>query len=755
MKTNLLRDPGVLPYGYAAEPEREMPLMARVSIGLILVALAWVVTSCAGGGTPGPQFTVTPVEGPAPLTVTCDNQTPGRYPLGLFAVRWTWSFGDGTADSAERSPPHTYEQPGEYTIRLTASTPLGRRSTEQTVRVTAPEPGDDGGGEGGDGDGGTESLPQFSRRFNATVGTPGLPLDVTVVLEYQGSAVLTALGLVETLPDGWSFEGLVSGPADLVQYNGSDVEFAWITIPAFPAALTYRVRAPANLTGDQVFSGLLRYRFDAGELRFGPVVTVLPTAEGTGGSTPSYDVQLTRQFSTGGVYTAGEAVTVTLAVSYSGGYPLTSLGIRETLPAGWTLRTVGGECPPPVYRQEEQNAEFAWIDLPELPCSFTYQVWPPPDASGLAGFSGMALFRVLGGEQTTAPFVSILSPALPDITPDSRVTVPAVTGMTVEAAASALAAAGLVVGPVLQEHSGTVAAGLVSDQLPAAGVRLNPGTAVTLKVSLGVPPQPEDDYAAETVINLRRSLLLRYEPGGVADVAVTLERRGGRDIASLTLEEFFPEGWTYAEVVSGPPPAESPAPGASGRLSFSWPYPGDFPISLIYRVRAPLDGVDLPVITGGVQFETAGGATGSGAGPGSRLIRADGLETVAAAGFSTVMPECYTPGQPVSVALELTRAGGAALSALGAVLYLPSGWAWNGVTGGAAPPIVRAEGGVVEFAWITPPVLPMTFTVSVQPPADSAVSRGVLTCQAQIRTQIGGAVYGPMDSVVLPRLMAP
>jgi len=767
MKPDLFRDPGSVPYGYAPEPEPEIPLMAQGLIWLVLGALAWMVTSCGTGGAPDPKFTVTPAEGPAPLTVTCDNQTPERYLLGLFAVQWTWSFGDSTADSTERAPVHTYEQPGEYTVRLTASTSLGRRSAEQTVRVTVPEPGDNGGGEsgggegggdGGSGDGGGDGVadipPRFSRTFNVTTCAPALPVDVTILLEYQGSAAMTALGLVETLPEGWTFEGVVSGPVDLVRQNGSDVEFAWITIPAFPVSVTYRVRAPADLAGDQVFSGLLRYRFAAGELSVGPVVTTLPVTDGNSSVTPSADVQLTRNFSTEGVYTPGEPVTVTVTVAYTGLYPLSSLGIRETLPSGWVLGTVGGECPPPVYRQSEQNAEFAWIDLPVLPCSFTYQVWPPANASGLAGFSGIILFRTVGGEQTSVPFVSILAPASGTIPPDSRVAVPDVTGMTAEAAASVLAAAGLITGPVQWEHRDTIAAGVVSAQSPAAGVRVSPGTAVTLTISLGPPPQPETDYAAETVINLRRELLILYEPGGTADVAVTLEKRGGRDIALLTLQESLPEGWAFTEMVSGPTPAAPPASGTTGTLTFTWMNPGAFPLTCVYRVRAPQDGVETPVISGRLQFQTNGGTTGTGSGPESRLVRAGGLETVVAVSLSAVMPECYTPGQPVSVTLEISRAGGAALSALGAVLYLPTGWTWNGVTQGTAPPIIRSDGDQVEFAWITPPVLPASCTVSLQPPADTVVSRVVLSCQAQSRTTIGGAVYGPLDSLTLPRRVA-
>ncbi|HOK89702.1 MAG TPA: PKD domain-containing protein [Candidatus Hydrogenedentes bacterium] len=771
MNIHVLGSPGTVPYGYPPEPEREEFPMAMGWIGLILGTVTLLVTSCGTGGTPQPKFTVTPAEGVAPLTVTCENLSPERYPLGLFKVRWQWSFGDGSPDSAERQPVHTYEQPGEYTLRLTASTPLGSRSAEQVVRVTAPEPGDDGGdgggdgdgegdggGDGGGGDGGggeTDIPPRFSRTFNVTTCAPELPVEVTLLLEYRGTATMTALGLVETLPDGWSFEGLVSGTVDLVRQNGNDVEFAWITPPAFPVSLTYRVRAPADLSGNQVFSGILYYRFDAGGLSYGPVTTALASATGSDGPNPSPDALLTRVFSTGDIYTPGEPITVTLTMAYAGLFPLSSLGIRETLPDGWTLGEIAGNCPPPVFRQNGRDAEFAWIDLPSLPCSFTYQVWPPVNASGLAGFSGVMLFRAEGGEQTSIPFVGVLSPASPDGPPDTRVTVPAVTGMTAQAAAQALAAAGLNTGEVLWEHRDTVAAGVVSAQFPPAGALVVPGSAVTLTVSLGPPPQPENDYAAETLVNLRRDLLVQYEPGKTVDMAVTFEKRGGREVATLTFRETLPDGWTFAGVASGPPPSIAPEAGTGGALAFTWLAPETFPFTCVYRVNVPQDATGSPEIGGQIQFQTAGGTIGTTPAAATRLVRVDSLDTVVAAGLSEVVPEGYRPGQPVSVTLSVTRMGGSALSALGVTLYLPTGWTWNGVTAGTVPPIIRPDADKVEFAWITPPALPGTFTVSVQPPAGDTASRGMLSCQSQGRAAIGSAIYGPLDSLVVPRLVTP
>ncbi len=66
--------------------------------------------------------------------------------------------------------------------------------------------------------------------------------------------------------------------------------------------------------------------------------------------------------------------------------------------------------------------------------------------------------------------------------------VPDVVGMTQTAAGTALANAGLVTGAVTLQYSGTVAAGLVISQNPAAGGEVTPGAAVALAVSKGVAP---------------------------------------------------------------------------------------------------------------------------------------------------------------------------------------------------------------------------------------------------------------------------
>jgi PKD repeat protein len=58
------------------------------------------------------------------------------YPGGSVAA-WSWKWGDGTSDSAEAGPAHTYAAPGEYKVSLTVTDSYGLTSatTEQTVHV--------------------------------------------------------------------------------------------------------------------------------------------------------------------------------------------------------------------------------------------------------------------------------------------------------------------------------------------------------------------------------------------------------------------------------------------------------------------------------------------------------------------------------------------------------------------------------------------------------------------------------------------
>jgi hypothetical protein len=66
------------------------------------------------------NFTATPVLGIAPLTVNFSDSS--SVPDGKSIVSWAWDFeNDGTIDSYEQNPSHTYHDAGLYAVSLTVT----------------------------------------------------------------------------------------------------------------------------------------------------------------------------------------------------------------------------------------------------------------------------------------------------------------------------------------------------------------------------------------------------------------------------------------------------------------------------------------------------------------------------------------------------------------------------------------------------------------------------------------------------------
>jgi PKD repeat protein len=77
-------------------------------------------------GSPAPvaDFTGTPREGTAPLTVVFTDLSAGG------PSSWNWSFGDGnTTNSTVQNPVHTFLTPGNYTVSLTVANTLEGNTT--------------------------------------------------------------------------------------------------------------------------------------------------------------------------------------------------------------------------------------------------------------------------------------------------------------------------------------------------------------------------------------------------------------------------------------------------------------------------------------------------------------------------------------------------------------------------------------------------------------------------------------------------
>ena len=99
----------------------------------------------------------------------------------------------------------------------------------------------------------------------------GQAAEVTVTFTGAGPESISALGLVETLPPGWTFDGLLDAaePPAVVPVEGDsgELSFVWIWTPALPAHVTYRIRSDSGETGAPVLAGEVLYRTSGAEKR--------------------------------------------------------------------------------------------------------------------------------------------------------------------------------------------------------------------------------------------------------------------------------------------------------------------------------------------------------------------------------------------------------------------------------------------------------------------------------------------------------
>ncbi|MBI3118394.1 MAG: hypothetical protein HYZ00_06895, partial [Candidatus Hydrogenedentes bacterium] len=134
-------------------------------------------------------------------------------------------------------------------------------------------------------------------------GKDGLVLLVTIYISANGNPDLTALGLEETLPDGWQYEGLIGGETpSIAPQSGTTgrLEFCWFPLPAPELSFTYSVSvtgAGKSLDAINTLEGQGLYRVRGGgkglrapiKVRKGgtPADTALAAAAGALTSDPS------------------------------------------------------------------------------------------------------------------------------------------------------------------------------------------------------------------------------------------------------------------------------------------------------------------------------------------------------------------------------------------------------------------------------------------------------------------------------------
>lgn len=304
---------------------------------------------------------------------------------------------------------------------------------------------------------------------NGGLYKPGEPIEVTVrLIQRSGGEAVRALGLSEKLPDGFEFVEMSGDTrADVPPKPGTTgvAEFAWITIPKFPAKISYRIKAAEGTSGEKVLSGEALYRTNGPELRTGIVTSTLRPDDGSAAAAPAAPaptppaganqteraaqslremvnrqnaeqrerperippvppttpgnktaaelnaapIEMTRSFAAE-TYPAGGTVDVQLTLNYAG-EQVTAMAVLEDIPPGWSFAgIVGGDGPtvPPAMGKTGQLT-FIWVNIPTFPATFTYQLKVPEGESGPRSFNGYAVYRTSGPQITGPPAQSQIS----------------------------------------------------------------------------------------------------------------------------------------------------------------------------------------------------------------------------------------------------------------------------------------------------------------------------------------------------------
>jgi len=85
---------------------------------------------------PVANFTADPTQGIAPLNVQFTDAS-----TGTAITTYAWDFeNDGTVDSAEQNPVHSYAMPGAYSVALTVTNAAGSDTKTETSFITVTEP---------------------------------------------------------------------------------------------------------------------------------------------------------------------------------------------------------------------------------------------------------------------------------------------------------------------------------------------------------------------------------------------------------------------------------------------------------------------------------------------------------------------------------------------------------------------------------------------------------------------------------------
>ncbi len=126
---------------------------------------------------------------------------------------------------------------------------------------------------------------------------------------------------------------------------------------------------------------------------------------------PAAELTLTRGVSAD--YQPGQPVDVTVTISYTGPDAINALGLSEKAPVGWTFQEVTGGDKPVITPKPGETAEwnFAWIEVPKFPCTFTYRAVSAANAAGPQAVAGQGIYRKMGPELRSPMTVTTINQA--------------------------------------------------------------------------------------------------------------------------------------------------------------------------------------------------------------------------------------------------------------------------------------------------------------------------------------------------------
>ncbi len=231
----------------------------------------------------------------------------------------------------------------------------------------------------------------------------GEPLTVGNQIVYTGT--LASLGVEVTLPTGWTYvSSSGDGPPNYRVLDGK-IEFFWE--PPFgekegedpqgvaPSYIdfTYMVNVPAGETGDKnIVAKPIAYRTGNEPLE---LLNSQPDPLVVKAGTPSLTVT---QKSALGYYTAGQELSVTADIVYTGG--VSAMGGTLHLPDTWKYVSMDGDMPATLNLLDNGDVEFFWVGVPASPVSFTYKVKVPAGTTGKWPLD-MQIRYLRGGEEET------------------------------------------------------------------------------------------------------------------------------------------------------------------------------------------------------------------------------------------------------------------------------------------------------------------------------------------------------------------